>query len=203
MPGRGGPSARLGPMLLPPSQEAPRRMRFPALAALLAVVLTAGGCTTNRAPRFDMASGEPEQIRRYTNRPAVDYIFRFDHRAFDRNDGMVDTQLTPDKIDVLQRHGQPEYVRRNIRSRRGDVFDEWAYNDRNTLVQFIAGELVYEGPLMDSDRVLIERGYPSFATFQQYEEGPVREIWIYSKMFAVREQVYSFSDGNLVYRANY
>ena len=150
-----------------------------------------------------MSSGEPEQIRRYTGRPAQDFIFRYNSKAFDKVDEIVDSQLTPGKMDVLQRHGQPQYMRRNVDATRNEFFEEWVYNDRNTIVQFVQGELVYEGPLLDSDRVLIEHGYPSKAWAQQYETGPMRETWIYEDLLAVRERSYSFSDGKIVYQATF
>lgn len=178
------------------------RKSLTALTTILLAVSVAS-CTTNRLPRFDMSSGEPEQVRRYTGRPALDYIYRFDRRAFDQVDEMADSQLTADKVDVLARHGQPDYRREGVRARRNETFDEWAYTDRNVIVQFVQGELVYEGPLLDSDRILIERGYPSKAFFQRYEAGPVRETWIYEDPIAVRFASYSFSDGKIVFEAVY
>ena len=168
---------------------------------LLAVILA--GCSTNRLPRLNWASGEPEQFRRFTGRPAVDYIHRWDHAAFDKVEAHQDDLLTGDKAGVLERHGQPDYLRENVGARRDETFTEWAYWDRNILCQFIQNDLVFEGPLLDSDRCLIERGYPSTAYFQQYEEGPAREIWIYESLFEKGEWSISFSNGERVYQSDH
>ncbi|MEQ8822112.1 MAG: hypothetical protein RLY93_17890 [Sumerlaeia bacterium] len=174
------------------------------LISTLVFALAAGaGCSTNRKPLFDMSTGEPEQFRRYTGRPAADFIVRFDRRAFEKTDAMKDSMLTADKRDVLDRHGQPDYAREGVDAHRDEIFDEWAYWDRNTIVQFIEGKLVYEGPLLDSDRYLITYGYPSKAYFQQYETGPVRETWVYEGFWRVKNRSVSFSDGSLVYQSQF
>jgi len=173
-----------------------------SLALLAAVLMTA--CSTNRATRFGMGEdGEPIQFRRYTNRPAVDYIFRWDKRAFERVLSPIDDQLSEDKTQVLERHGQPDYIREGVKATRNEVFDEWAYYDRGVICQFIQGQLVYEGPLLDSDVALIDYGYPSKAYSQEYEEGALREIWLYEDLFSIRQRILSFSDGKLVYKANF
>ncbi len=169
--------------------------------AMGAALLT--GCFTNRIPRFAMDSGEPEQIRRYTGRPQTDYIFRWDKQAFTKVRSNQDILMTGDRVDVLQRHGRPEYVREDVRGERNELFDEWVYWDRNTIVQFVQDELVFEGPLLDSDRRLVESGFPTRAYIQQYETGPRREIWIYTGLYDIRTREYSFTDGKLVFQANF
>ncbi|MCB2155147.1 hypothetical protein KQI84_09690 [bacterium] len=178
------------------------RRIVPILGVVLLAVLMAG-CNTNRVPRFQWASGEPEQFRRYTGRPAVDYFYRWNDQAFFKVEAHQDDLLTGDKKSVLQRHGQPDYMREGIDARSDETFTEWVYWDRNVLCQFIQNDLVFEGPLMDSDRYLVQYGYPSEAFFQQYEVGPAREIWIYKKMFEKGDWSVSFSDGALVYKADH
>lgn len=168
---------------------------------LLAITLMA--CTTNTKPFFDSSndSDMPEQIRRYTGRPAVDFVHRFDSRAFERatkdNFGIV----TEDKQEVIDRHGRPDYFRENVKAQRNETFDEWVYWDDNVICQFISGELVYEGELLDSDRTLVTWGYPSWASFQEYELGPVREHWIYEGTITVGIKSFDFSNGKLVFQA--
>lgn len=171
------------------------------LAAAVMVLVVATGCTTNRKPRFDSSTGEPEQFRRYTNRPGVDYIFRFNKQAFAKADSDYDGVRSPDKLDVLNRHGRPDYTRDDIRAKANETFDEWVYWDRNVLCQFIQGELVYEGPLMDSDRTLVTYGYPTRAYYQAYETGPVREIWIYEGLMTAGDRTVSFSDGKKIHES--
>jgi len=159
------------------------------------------GCSTNRSPRYNWSTGEAQQFRRYTGRPAVDYFHRWGHQAFRKVEEMKDTQLTEDVEDVLKRHGQPDYERRNVEAQGNETFTEWVYWERNVLCQFIQGELVFEGPLTDSDRILVTFGYPDKAFFQQYETGPVREFWIYQKLMGTDAREYSFSDGRMVFQS--
>jgi hypothetical protein len=175
---------------------------LPLAVGVVALLLTSG-CWTNRSPRFDMSSGEPEQIRRYTGRPETDYIFRWGRNAFTQVRSDLDIVMTGDRLDVLTRHGRPDYVREGVKGWRNESFDEWVYWDRNTIVQFIQDELVFEGPLLDSDRHLVLYGFPTRAYTQQYEVGPRREIWIYADIWKTRTREYSFSDGKLVYQVNY
>ncbi len=173
------------------------KVAFKFLMSLLLVCLVAG-CTTNKKPRFNNEDGQVQQFRRYTGRPAADLLFRWDDRAFARVDSDIDGVRFPDMLDVLDRHGRPDYKREDVKARRNEIFDEWVYWDRNVLCQFIQGQLVYEGPLLDSDKYLVNLGYPSTAYFQQYEEGPVREIWIYEHVLEAGSRTVSFSDGKLV-----
>jgi hypothetical protein len=173
------------------------------LGTIAALALGAAACTTNRGPRFEMRTGEPEQFRRFTHRPFVDHIFRWNKQAFTKVENHLDDVVSEDKADVLRRHGQPEYVRTGVPSRSNERFDEWAYWDRNTICQFVQGELVYEGPMLDTDRWLIRHGYPSEALYQDYEDGPVREIWTYNGLFVIESVTVSFTDGVEVFRSEY
>lgn len=171
---------------------------------VVATLLLAEACSTNRIPRFDTSSGEPQQFRRYTGRPMVDYTFRWTRKAFDKVESdLTETILSEDARDVLDRHGRPDYVRLDVKATRNEIFDEWAYLDHNVLVQFVAGQLVYEGPMIDSDRYLITWGYPTRAYSQQYETGPLREIWYYEHLFEVGGQWASFTNGELVAQAQF
>lgn len=176
------------------------------IVPILGVILLAGllaGCNSNRVPRFKWAGGEPEQFRRHTGRPAVDYFHRWNKVAFEKVEAHQDDLLTGDKKSVLARHGQPDYLRESVQARRDESFTEWIYWDRNVLCQFIQNDLVYEGPLLDSDRYLVDYGYPSTAYYQQYESGPAREIWIYENLFEKAQWSVSFSNGQLVYQADH
>jgi len=178
-----------------------RRFLFPVLGGSAVLLLTA--CTTNQKPRFDVEDGKVLQFRRYTGRPAVDYLHRWDEKAFDRIDHELDAVLSPDQIEMLERRGQPDYVREDVKARRNELFDEWVYWDQELIVQFIGGELVYEGDLLDSDKTLVTRGYPSKAYHQEYEYGPVRETWLYEDLFEAGGYSVSFSDGRRIFQANY
>lgn len=187
-------------MALRPSSSPSLSFALVVLAALAGASALAG-CNQSRLPYYNMASDSPEQFRRYTGRPATDFIFRWNSQAFKKVSEDMDGVMTEDKVDVLTRNGRPDYIREDIKARSDEFFDEWAYWDRNTLVQFINGELVFEGPLLDSDRYLIQYGYPARAYHQQYEVGPVRETWLYDRLFDANNMTVSFSDGKLAYQS--
>jgi hypothetical protein len=180
-----------------------RALRFPILVVLVA--LFAAGCSTNRKPLFDVdGEGQATAFRRYTDRPAVDHVFRWNKRAFQIVEADFRPVPSPDRNAVLARHGKPDYFRTDVRGERlNELFDEWVYWNKNVIVQFIDGKLVYEGALLDSDRWLIRYGFPSRAYSQQYEIGPRRETWIYEHLFRVGGMSASFSNGELVFQANY
>jgi len=173
------------------------------LAGAMALPLAA--CKTNQGPRYGIEAGQPEQFRRYTNRPYVDRVFRWSDNAYDKVHGDLEVPRSEDIKDVLNRHGRPHYVRRNVTSETNDVFDEWAYlyrgEDKGIIVQFVSGDLVFEGELLDSDIYLIQNGYPDYAFRpQEYEVGPRREIWVYKDDSSLGETLVSFSDGTLVHQ---
>ncbi|MDX1973753.1 MAG: hypothetical protein SFY68_14575 [Candidatus Sumerlaeia bacterium] len=161
------------------------------------------GCNTNTKPPFksDNETDLPSQFRRYTKRPAVDYVFRWNSQAFELVTSDDFDLLSEDKRSALGRLGKPQYVRENIRAQRNENFDEWVYWDDNIILQFVGGSLVYEGELLDSDRTLVEYGYPSRAYFQEYEIGPVRETWIYEGTLELGGRTVSFSDGKKIFQA--
>jgi len=179
-------------------------VRHYLLILVVAVMgISISGCSTNRKPRFDNRGNEPEAFRRHTGRPTQDYIFRWGSKAFNRVEGDFHYVESDDVLDVLRRHGQPDYYRNNVHAVRNEIFDEWVWWDRNIIAQFIEGQLVYEGDLKDSDRMLVTWGYPNRAYSQQYEVGPRREIWIWQKTFEIGFREASFTDGELVYQVSY
>jgi hypothetical protein len=185
----------------------PRPRHIASCASLVLAVVAAApslalvGCNQSRLPSYHMSDGDPKQFRRYTGRPATDFIFRWNSQAFKKVSEDLDGVMTEDKVDVLTRHGRPDYLRDDIKARSDEFFDEWVYWDRNVLVQFINGELVFEGPLLDSDRYLVQYGYPARAYHQQYEVGPVRETWLYDRLIDTNNMTVSFSDGVLAFQS--
>jgi hypothetical protein len=164
---------------------------------VLALAAASAACTNNSKPRFDVEDEKATAFRRYTGRPATDYVFRWSKVAFDRVASDIDGPLSEDKTEMLERRGRPDYKRDNVKATRPETFDEWVYWDQNVLVQFIQGDLVYEGDLLDSDKTLVTYGYPSSAWSQKYEYGPTRELWVYEHLFDMGGRSYSFSDGKL------
>lgn len=172
-------------------------------ATVLLIAVAASSCTTNTKPRFDVEDGKVSSYRRYTGRPATDYVFRWTKKAFDKVDSDIDGPLSEDKVAMLERRGRPDYKRDDVRATRPETFDEWVYWDQNVICQFVQGELVYEGELLDSDKTLVTWGYPSDAWSQKYEYGPTRELWVYEHVFEMGGRSYSFSDGKLNFESAY
>lgn len=172
-------------------------------AVFACILFLAASCTTNSKPLYnsDNETDLPLQFKRYTARPAKDYVFRWNEKAFSKVQNDDFDLLSEDKKEAVDRLGRPDYIRENIRAQRNEDFDEWVYWYDNIIVQFVSGKLVYEGELMDSDRTLVEYGYPSTAYFQQYEIGPVRETWIYEKKMITGGKTVSFSNGKLIFQA--
>ncbi|MDK2970662.1 MAG: hypothetical protein PWP23_417 [Candidatus Sumerlaeota bacterium] len=171
------------------------------ILAFVLIALMGTACSTNRKPRYDMEDGQSVSFRRYTGRPCVDHIFKWSKKAFHKVDGELSIVPSEDANEVLQRHGKPDYIRTDVQAEGDEIFDEWVYWDQNVILQFIDGQLVYEGELLDSDKVLVRRGYPSRAYSQQYEIGPRREFWIYQDLFEVGEDSYSFSNGKMIFQS--
>lgn len=172
-------------------------------ATVLLLATLAAACTTNTKPRFNVKDEQVTQFRRYTGRPATDYVFRWTKLAFDRVSSDIDGPLSEDKQAMLERRGRPDYKRDNVKASRPETFDEWVYWDQNIICQFVQGELVYEGELLDSDKTLVTWGYPSIAYSQKYEYGPTRELWVYDHLFDMGSRSYSFSDGKLNFEGGY
>lgn len=181
------------------------RTRFPKLKVAGLILLVAGlaACqSTNRVPRFDLTTGKPEQYKRYAYRNYRDYLYRWNAQAYAKVEEPMRGMLSEDMKDVLARHGQPDYRRDPFKAETDELVEDWVYWDRGVITQFVQGQLVYEGPLTDQDRCLVQYGYPQQSFSQQYEGdvSPRRETWVYKRLFERRGTFVSFTDGKLVAR---
>ncbi|MBI1292666.1 hypothetical protein GC173_15735 [bacterium] len=176
------------------------------LASLIVVVLTVVGCgNTNRTPRYEVPKPlEIKTFKRHSKYPSVDYIFQFKQTAYSPVKKPLTKRLSVTQQDVLERHGQPDYIRKSFTATTNEKVTEWAYIDRLVLAQFVQGELVYEGPLTERDRYLISNGYPRRAWSQDYADGVRRDIWEYQPIsLDSRSRLATFTDERLVSEQTY
>ncbi len=174
--------------------------RIILLMILVGFAIGTAGCgLKNRVPRYHLDEEfNIVPFKRYSVHQEINYWHRFRRTAYDAVSNPLSTPLSEDMRSVLERHGQPSYVRENFESRTNELVDEWLFWDRKTTVQFIEGQLVYEGPLTDMDHYRVVYGYPDKAYSQQYEAGPRREIWDYLGLFDDQGMIVTFSDEKLV-----
>lgn len=168
------------------------------LVPLLGLTLACGN--VNRVPRYK--APEPYAIqafKRQTKNQSQDFLFNWKREAYSKVSNPITKGLSEDMKDVLARHGQPDYLRKGWRSLSTNEFvDEWAFWDRGIIVQFVQGELVFEGPLTDMDRWRIEHGYPRRSSTQTVEGGVQRDIWDYQGVIDSRGRIVTFTDEKLV-----
>ncbi len=178
------------------------------IVILFAVLMPlALGCgNQNRKPRYDI--GEPLEIqpfKRYGIYNNRDFIRTWKHEAFSPVTEPLRRRLSESQKDILERQGQPDYVRRSFKATTGETVDEWAWWDREVIGQFVQRELVFEGLLTDMDKTLIRYGYPRRSWRQAYEAGGVqRDIWDYQGfLIDTRGAIMTFSEGKLISKQDY
>lgn len=150
------------------------------LALCLSIFFVSGCGNLNRVPRYHMEDPmNPVSFKRFQTYDSQDFVHNFKKEAYSPVNKPLTKRLSETQLDVLARHGQPNYTRKGFRSLTGETVDEWAYWDRQVIVQFVQRELVYEGPLTDMDSYRIRYGYPAKAWVQSYETGVKRDLWDY------------------------
>ncbi len=156
------------------------------------------GCARHDFPTHNYIDGQTEQFKRMPLRDHVDYIYNWNSRIYHAPRRSFEKRLTQEQAKKVAELGHPEYVREKFRSRLGESVLEWAYLEQNQVVQFIDGQLVFQGPLTDRDMVLIQQGLPRFTFRNQEEMGPLMERYVYRKTdIPGRQRVFTFADGKL------
>lgn len=174
-----------------------RVMLAVVVAFLFGTVST--GCLSGARPAFDYGpDGTPLQVKRTARIPRYDEPWRMEVVAYDRNRGSVRAN-SPEQAQLLEELGQPDYTRRQYRSTRGDRVTEWAYLEKNRLIQFVHHAVVYDGILSDKDRILIQYGYPDAVFVANDLLGQRRETFIYHERFDSDRRHYSFADDQMIY----
>lgn len=173
---------------------------------VVALAVTLAGCgNANRQPRYDVpAPLEIKPFKREAAHERQDYIFTMKREAYSKVAEPMRARMSPSQKALLERHGQPDYVRRGFHATTGETVDEWAWWDRDVIAQFVQRELVWEGKLTDMDRTRIRYGYPRRSWSQTYESGVKRDIWDYQGLMVdTQGSIFSFADEKLVYTSRY
>lgn len=175
-------------------------------SVLMFLVVVATGCgNLNRTPRYDVPQPlEIETFKRYTKHPQRDFIHQFKKTAFSPVKKPLTKRLSESQQAILERHGQPDWVRSNFTGHTGEKVTEWIWWDRSITAQFVQRELVYEGTTTDMDRWLIRYGYPRRAWYQDDVDGVRRDIWDYQPiLFSPRGRIITFTNGKLISHQDY
>jgi len=154
--------------------------RMGGAAACAALVATLAGCASRTPVVVYDVAGEPIMRKRYAKRVAVDHFYRFRSTAYwSALDSDFSRRLSLDQEKLLADLGRPDLVRRPFRSCDNERVDEWVYLQTQRLAQLVGGQLVYEGPLTDYERVLIQYGYPDRARETMRTGGSRCLLWSY------------------------
>ena len=156
------------------------------------------GCASGRLRTFYDETGKPEPFKRRAYHSSVDYIHRFTPHAYDHWGSFSAVGLSADQKTALVDHGTPDYARDPFRSQFAERTEEWVYLDESLLLQFVGGVKVYEGPVTKLEQILIERGYPRFASITDGVDEPCMTTFIYKHWIGGRIQIYTFADGQLL-----
>lgn len=173
----------------------------PCLLAFALLALLAGGCARNDRPllidRYD-SHGEAYLVKRIERHAIRDYWHHWKRSVY-RHPSAADLALGGhDGVGIIDQFGDPVWVRGPFTSLEGQPVSEWLYLDEDRLFQFSDEKLVYEGPVTDFERTLLERGYPSQAEIIATEDGHVIQTMLYRNPFWANFDEMQFSDGNLI-----
>jgi hypothetical protein len=166
-------------------------------AVFLLLLLNLTGCALKNPPRtqFD-AEGNPILFKRMAKHMAVDYFYRWRHKAYNKPAGNFRYLLINEEKQVFEDFGTPDYVRRPFSSEDGEKVNEWAYLGKNMLFQFINGDMVYSGPITDYEQILARHGYPDALIQAQSAEGVKTQVLIYGRWGSDNNE-YSLANGYL------
>lgn len=175
------------------------------LVVLVALLMPIAGCgNLNKVPRYRLdADGQPVAFKRFAAYDERDFINRFRAEAYFPRKDQVEGPLSDEQRGVLERHGMPDFIRYRFKASTNELVDQWAWWDRNVTVQFVQRELVWEGPLTDYDRTLIERGYPSRAKAMLFQPGQRRDIFEYEGIFKANSLIVTFTEEKLASTATH
>lgn len=179
---------------------------------------TEAGVTYQRPPKFDYTpDGDPVMVKRFPYLETRDFSPWKKYRYLENMNGAVQMMavlqtfpggrvcrpLSEQQLKILREWGEPDYIRGPYKSTRNDFIIEWAYHQANRLFQFADTRMVYEGPLTDQERTAITYGAPQDTIINYMEPNIKRETWIYRPYFISgigRERIFSFSNGEMIYR---
>jgi len=139
--------------------------------------------------------GDIRQYKRYEPHPEMNYFNRWVRKAYRvPKDSDFDFNLES-QADIIRQWGKPDYIRKPFRSLQNEKIEEWVYIEYQTVMQFVAHELVFEGPLTDYEQILIRKGYPNQATVLIGETGIERQSLVYYGWLPGRVEMFNLTNG--------
>ena len=154
-------------MMYPPhgnSKQGPAGTAKFALAGLVLVGLTLGGCARAKPQVAYRRSGDITTFKRYERHAERDFLHHFTRTAYrPPRASLKGSHL--DQETIIETWGRPDYVRKSFLSLQGDRIEEWLYLDRQRVMQFVKGALIFDGPLTDLEQLYLQYGYPDRVAF--------------------------------------
>ena len=208
--------------MLSPMRHKRHRLRHlpPALVAIIAgLVLTGCARTDARFTERIDEEGNIQARKRIDQNPERDFFHHFTREAYRvprelASDGeeryalvfhgalspVGDTVLAPesDEFVIAKEWGKPNWVRKPFRSLLDERVDEWLYMDEDRMFQFVGGMLVYDGPVTDYERILIQRGYPDRHRTSKTDSGNRVDELVYQSVFFPWFEDYYLANGQIV-----
>lgn len=164
------------------------------------------GCATGSKPLFIYfdQDGNPIQQKRYRKFLTRDFKNRWFKEAYNKNNSTgPHFLLSPDQKVIKERHGAPDYISPKYLSMNNDYVKEWLYWEEGLLFQFVNRRLIFEGPVTDSERILVLYGYPDYSTISQSGKDYTREVLYYRPVIGTSEKCFNFVNGKMVDRILY
>ena len=168
--------------------------KFLASFAILFTLAMFAGCSLNPTPKtYGSLPGKATFIgmhKRYAEHEDIDLFYRFHRVAYVKPNKALLREKSETMLEILSEFGAPDAVRRPYKSLEGERVKEWVYIDKDRVFQFVAGELVYEGPVTDSEVILMTYGYPNTCIRTMHEPDVVNRSFRYTEYFSRNEKVF-------------
>ncbi len=185
----------------------PFRTCFYFLGALVLCAALLAGCATTTPVTVHQYNqdGMPTIQKRYAKYVAADWVHRWRTKAYREADDadFHRRRLSQDMLAILNENGRPGLIRYPFKSRGNELVSEWVYPDMQYMAQFVQGLIVYEGPLTDYERTLIQYGYPNGVTEVSRGGGDQFVHWTYRDWGQTASKVFAFNNDTYCYDTQY
>lgn len=164
------------------------------------------GCATGSRPLFMNydQEGNPIQQKRYRKFLTRDFKNRWFKAAYRKNNSTgPHFLLSPDQKVIKERYGPPDYISPKYLSMNNDYVKEWLYWEEGLIFQYVNRNLIYEGPVTDSERILVLYGFPDYSAINQTGKDYTREVFYYRPVIGMSEKCFNFVNGKMVDRILY
>lgn len=178
-----------------------KRHKLISWILILAAGLFMAGCAMGPDPLFMKydEDANPVMTKRLRNHVTRDYLVHPFRKAYKENHGTgPHFLLSPDETRVKEEYGPPDYLSPAYLSRKGDWVKEWLYWKEGIMFQFVRGHLVFEGPLSDKERVLVQYGYPDDTKIYELGEGMERQNFYYHSFLGKTRMTFLFKNGTII-----